>query len=269
MSTKIVVVVSLLSWAAAWGQETPPDAIFYVNHFSLPPGPEPLDCGQAFTFEVFMSYQRDCLQQVIFGMRAVLDDGASVPMDLIFRADPSWEGSNPGRTYGGEGELIQGVAVLSDAFGPSDNRPLGTVTLHILEPYEGGVQVMFTNPVRTPSQMGPPTVTFCGSAFLNLEFLPSDSYRIACPQFIRGETNHDEKVDISDALNILGFLFGGTSKIACLDAADTDDNRAVDISDAIYLLEYLFLGGPPMPTPYPSRGVDATADFLDCPIGAG
>ena len=38
--------------------------------------------------------------------------------------------------------------------------------------------------------------------------------------FIRGDPNQDGKVNISDAINVLGFLFlGNPTSIACLDAA--------------------------------------------------
>ena len=111
-----------------------------------------------------------------------------------------------------------------------------------------------------------------------------------CRAFIRGDANVDSRVDVSDPVAILNFLFLGTSSLRCLDAADVDgdgrlsqfvgaaelfceyfgpgDIRCVhrapdgpipesdlELTDAIYLLNHLFLGGPPPAFPYPDCGV--------------
>ena len=56
-----------------------------------------------------------------------------------------------------------------------------------------------------------------------------------------GDVNKDKRLDISDAVAILGHLFLGT-EIACPNARDTNSDLETDISDPIYLLGYLFLG---------------------------
>jgi hypothetical protein len=89
------------------------------------------------------------------------------------------------------------------------------------------------------------------------------------PTFIRGEVNGDGKVDIADALRILGYLFLGAPLPACPDAADADDDGTIDITDAILLLGHLFLGAGPLPPPGPECGADPTADLLSCPAGCG
>ena len=62
--------------------------------------------------------------------------------------------------------------------------------------------------------------------------------------FIRGDTNFDRAIDISDPIMVLRYLFlGETRQIACADAADVDDNGSVDLTDSIYLLHWLFLDG--------------------------
>ena len=82
--------------------------------------------------------------------------------------------------------------------------------------------------------------------------------------FLRGNSNNDSTVDISDAINTLGYLFTGTGEVTCQDAADTNDDGAVDVSDAIATLGFLFLGNPPeIKLPYPNRGLDPTSDALD------
>jgi hypothetical protein len=78
--------------------------------------------------------------------------------------------------------------------------------------------------------------------------------------FIRGDSNRDETVDLTDAVNILNLLFRGASASSCPDAADADDNGAVEITDAIHILHFLFLGTASIPAPFPEPGTDPTLD---------
>jgi hypothetical protein len=56
----------------------------------------------------------------------------------------------------------------------------------------------------------------------------------------------------------------GTFHTNCPDSTDVNDDGKVDISDPIYLMSYLFLGGRPPDLPFPLAGMDPTADPLDC-----
>jgi hypothetical protein len=83
--------------------------------------------------------------------------------------------------------------------------------------------------------------------------------------FLRGDSNRDGALDISDALATLGYLFLGTNELECLDSADSNDDGKVDIADATFVLGYLFLGTEPPPAPGPdTAGTDPTADELGC-----
>lgn len=82
--------------------------------------------------------------------------------------------------------------------------------------------------------------------------------------FRRGDTNADGKVDLSDAVYSLGYLFLGGPDPICLDAGDSDDSGSIDISDAVGILNFLFLSGPEPAPPFERCGVDATADGLSC-----
>ncbi len=86
------------------------------------------------------------------------------------------------------------------------------------------------------------------------------------PIFIRGDSNWDDKVDISDAIFTLTFLFLNNNRFpTCMDAADANDDGKVDISDAITTLNYLFLGDPKeLKPPFPNLGTDPTVDNLSC-----
>ena len=82
--------------------------------------------------------------------------------------------------------------------------------------------------------------------------------------FSRGDCNLDDLVNIADAVNALGILFGGSGPALCPDACDINDDGALDIADPIALLALLFGSGGQPPDPL-SCGQDPTPDGLDCP----
>ncbi|MBI4605626.1 MAG: hypothetical protein HY721_26980 [Planctomycetes bacterium] len=112
--------------------------------------------------------------------------------------------------------------------------------------------------IRFKGVVGPPTAP---------DFDLEVSYDlVVVPPFRRGESNGDGKVDLSDAVTVLNFLFLGISGVTCQDAGDTNDDGKMDLSDAVYLLGFLFLGGPAPPAPgHEACGPDLTTDGLaDC-----
>ena len=85
--------------------------------------------------------------------------------------------------------------------------------------------------------------------------------------FVRGDSNGDSMVDISDAVATLNYLFVGEGHtIPCEDAADVNDDGALNITDPVYVLSYLFQGGLPPREPFPEEGVDETGDRLRCSV---
>jgi hypothetical protein len=82
--------------------------------------------------------------------------------------------------------------------------------------------------------------------------------------FKRGDVNADGKVDISDGIKALGYLFLGEAAPACLDAADANDDGDVDISDATKIFGFLFLGEAELRAPGPfACGPDPSADRVE------
>ena len=81
---------------------------------------------------------------------------------------------------------------------------------------------------------------------------------------MRGDSNQDAALDISDAIHTLGALFLSAPSLACRDAADANDDGMMDITDPIFFLNHIFRGGAAPPAPYPSAGEDPTADDLGC-----
>ena len=82
---------------------------------------------------------------------------------------------------------------------------------------------------------------------------PSDPDWDGGPRFVRGDSNEDGGVDISDAVYILGWLFLGR-ELGCPAAMNANGDEAVDLSDPVWLLNHLFLGGLPPVAPYPECG---------------
>ncbi len=150
---------------------------------------------------------------------------ASPPGEILLRELSGYDGFSV-TVLGGAGE------VRSMAGGDFDGDGVDDVALRVILGSEDAVIVLFGKKTDAP--------------------------------FIRGDANMDGKVDISDAIATLGYLFLGGLERICLDAADANDDGEVNISDPIYLLEHLFLGGKPPPPPYPEAGLDPTADELDC-----
>ncbi len=119
----------------------------------------------------------------------------------------------------------------------------------------------------------PPVRPLCGDdrgqAF---ELLTGET--IDLPDFVRGDSNGDSQIDLSDGVFVLAFLFLGGPAPGCFDAADSDDSGRLDLTDAVFLFGWLFLGGPAPPDPMPSVpeyapedcGADPTPDTLDCVV---
>jgi hypothetical protein len=82
--------------------------------------------------------------------------------------------------------------------------------------------------------------------------------------FVRGDANEDGRIDLSDAVFVLTYLFLGGRAPECKDAADVDDRGSIEITDAVNLLNHLFLGAAAPRPPHPAEGEDPTDDALDC-----
>ena len=120
-----------------------------------------------------------------------------------------------------------------------------------------GVALLKVEPTRHPSTFTP---IVAGVASLTLThvapaFLP----------FVRSDCNGDVRVDVSDAICILNWLFAGSRAPDCLAAANVDGDAGPDgvgsitITDPIALLTHLFAGGVDPVAPYPECGLSERA----------
>jgi hypothetical protein len=87
------------------------------------------------------------------------------------------------------------------------------------------------------------------------------------PRFRRGDADGSGKLDLTDAIATLQFLYMGYTAPSCKDAADTDDSGVLDLTDAIASLQFQFMGGTPPAAPGPTTcGADPTPgdQYTEC-----
>lgn len=122
-----------------------------------------------------------------------------------------------------------------------------------------GDQITYTDPLPGFGQLDYSVVgNFAG---INSPAVSCD-LNIPTP-FIRCDSDLGGSITISDAINVLSYLFSsfGTT---CPDAMDCNDSGAINIADPVTLLNFLFGSGPLPAAPYPNPGQDPTPDSLDC-----
>jgi len=187
--------------------------------------------------------------------------------NLTFWRDP-WNGNHspvanagPDQTVEVEASGVTAVALDGSATTDPDNDELSYQWM-----FAGGLIAIGVNPT-VEFAIGTHRITLVVRDQADAVGIDEVDVDVLAPptSFIRGDSNGDSTVDISDAINTLGFLFTGGGEVICKDAADSNDDGSVDISDAIATLSFLFLGTPPtLPVPYPTRGSDPTPDVLGC-----
>ena len=95
------------------------------------------------------------------------------------------------------------------------------------------------------------------------------------PQVL-GDCNQDGRLDLSDSVCLLGFLFlGNAERLPCgagrvadrgnLDLLDWDRSRSLNVADPIAALQHIFLGGPAHPLT-PGNG-ERCRPVFSCPTG--
>ena len=182
----------------------------------------------------------------------------------------------------------EGSVILTNARGVDDQRlaapgeeiHIATLFFDVLDGVEEGsmtiLDVRAVNDTRDFTYdpwIGVRFKSTIGSDIVTGEVEPiviSDGFLNVRPEialFIRGDSNGDTTVDVSDAVTTLGYLFLGDDSPRCFDAADANDDGAMDISDPIVTLGVLFLGNGVIPVPGMMEcGVDPTDDELTCEI---
>ena len=93
----------------------------------------------------------------------------------------------------------------------------------------------------------------------------------AGPRIVRGDSNSDGSINLTDGVIPLLYLFSGGDAPACMDSADANDTGAIEITDAIIIFGWLFTGGnapaPPGPTSPGYLSSDCGEDLSEDAIG--
>jgi hypothetical protein len=63
------------------------------------------------------------------------------------------------------------------------------------------------------------------------------------PDYLPGDADGSGTIDISDAVFLIRYIFGGGLPPIPLASGDADCSNTVDISDAVFLISYIFRGG--------------------------
>ncbi len=63
-------------------------------------------------------------------------------------------------------------------------------------------------------------------------------------EFLCGDVDDNGRVDITDAVFLVTYIFGGGPAPDPLESGNVDCNDRVDITDAVYIVTFIFGGGP-------------------------
>ena len=191
----------------------------------------------------------------------------------VHALQPEWKQFNDKETYFEVGVIFEfpgADATVDDVFlPPGQNQTLLNLVFDVSEDALEGATTQIT--LLNNTALSPVINIFTVDGFSRFPVLRSSSVEIIVlvPPYLRpfrrGDVDANDTVDITDAVNILNFLFAGGAQPPCMDAADVQDTGKVDISAAVSLLGYLFLGGAQPAVPFPVRGLDPSPDALgDC-----
>ena len=92
--------------------------------------------------------------------------------------------------------------------------------------------------------------------------LASDAFVVS--NFVRGDVNQDDLIDIADVISTATWLFTAEGEVTCLAAVDVNNDNWVDVGDALNLANYLFQGGPAPGAPFDTCGPPPATDQLGC-----
>ena len=66
-------------------------------------------------------------------------------------------------------------------------------------------------------------------------------------EYMAGDANGDEAIDVADVVYIVNFLYKGEAAPSPYLAGDANCDGEVDLADVVYLINYLYRGGDPPP----------------------
>ena len=110
---------------------------------------------------------------------------------------------------------------------------------------------------------GSDTTTLTATITLSAPFSLPNLYR-------RGDVDANSALELTDALQLLNFLFTLGPSPACLAAADVNADLEISIADAMHSILYLIHDAPPPPAPFedcgalPANELGAASEACEC-----
>lgn len=124
------------------------------------------------------------------------------------------------------------------------------------------------NPIHLYSTAGDFTATLIATGPGGSSNPVEVSVTVLLPVFLRGDSNGDGGLDVSDPIQKLNYLFG-SGIVGCESALDFNDDGLINLADVVGSLAFVFEGLNSPVAPFPNCGSDSTADSLSCSSQAG
>lgn len=218
----------------------------------------------------------------LLGINQYINRGAANTLTVGFNSGAPFFDRNEQTMLPGWNFFINGNRLNSIVTFPEDNCELDPFTGELLYPDEcqlDSEDLLFDIPLLEgyigfvkydPCRGDDHTLSHTSFDYLSFEFdAPPDTGEgggsVDTPVlFLRGDSNNDGVIDVSDCVHALRFMFAAGPPPVCADAIDVNDNEDVDISDAILIVFFLF-GQANIPQPrIGGAGIDLTFGRLSC-----
>jgi hypothetical protein len=73
----------------------------------------------------------------------------------------------------------------------------------------------------------------------------SDIFSYDCLPHLRGDTNGDNQITVSDVVFLINYLFISGPAPDPIELGDINCDENINVSDVVYIINYLFISGPP------------------------
>lgn len=227
-------------------------------------------------FSVSVDFDEEVLEAVSVDMVYRNPEGGKWAIQILGYDNSNADPANSGIEEGSLGGAVIFSQTKYEAIPRDEETPVLEFRLRIREDTGAKTtELRFVDGARIPngSRIGPPTPNVATTCGKNVQLSTIDSTVFVSGVirvideiviFVRGDSNADSAVDISDAVYTLGYLFLGGPAPDCLDAADANDDGELDVSDPVATIRSLLDSGSPLPAPWPEPGADPTSDSLVC-----